>query len=683
MNLATQHQTDFRPGLGNALQACVASIFEQPLATVPNFIDDPNGYYEAIQQYTLSTHRSQFYKVQLTPNGLLPYTIPPGSRVIVRGTSPRGSFGHVVVGTVQPDGRTVEFNHDPHPDQTYLSLPLVWCGFFIHPKDHVVVVGGGACGLACVRKLRQERPHTCITLVEGRDRFGGRCCTVDMRDGAGSGDGDGTYDIGAAWVHGNSVESPLVQLAQDMKVELHDVVGFNPWLHPYALPRGTLALYHQGVRVDVKEGEKKEREEKEMAVHLDVQKGWDLYHQLLQRLSIVSSTHSTTTTTLKESIAIELNNMMKEEEEPPKEIALLVVQFGLRMMEYWHGGNRNELSAEEFEGVYTSSSSSSSSSGNKWPLMGDCSGAHCSVQGGMGNLMETFGAHVLNEQKTSFPIQVHMNSIVSSIVTHNHAEEGEEEECSKEEKTKPTTINTSIVTLQDGRKIPPAECIVCTVPLNVLKSKSIRFVPSLPSALHESMAKIKMCNYVKIIMTFQTMFWPKDALFLGALCSPENKSENKSENNSTNSRRKTPLLFDVVANIKHNPKLSHVLCCTIAGTDQPLGMEEESIVEIALTALKEMFFSAEAATPCPAGLALAKKPVVTSWMEDPLSQGAYSYATPSFTESDMVQLAVVDVTEGRCLVLAGEHSSCEYNGSVHGALLEGQRAAEDVLRVLG
>ena len=36
--LDRQHQTDFSPGRGNALQACAASLLERPLDEVPNFI---------------------------------------------------------------------------------------------------------------------------------------------------------------------------------------------------------------------------------------------------------------------------------------------------------------------------------------------------------------------------------------------------------------------------------------------------------------------------------------------------------------------------------------------------------------------------------------------------------------------------------------------------------------------
>ena len=44
-------QTDFTFGSGNALQACVATIFRQPLEHVLNFITAAGGYKTVISQW--------------------------------------------------------------------------------------------------------------------------------------------------------------------------------------------------------------------------------------------------------------------------------------------------------------------------------------------------------------------------------------------------------------------------------------------------------------------------------------------------------------------------------------------------------------------------------------------------------------------------------------------------------
>lgn len=179
-----------------------------------------------------------------------------------------------------------------------------------------------------------------------------------------------------------------------------------------------------------------------------------------------------------------------------------------------------------------------------------------------------------------------------------------------------------------------------------------------------------MCNYVKIIMTFKNIFWPRDALFLGSLSSD---------------RSKKTVIFDVVANVKENKALSNVICGTITGTDQII----DNALDIALNALKEMFFpnvKDEEKEPneskLPDGMELESTPVVTSWLNDSMSMGAYSYGNYMFQEEDMLQLSTPDVKNGRYIILAGEHTSMEYNGSVHAALHEGKRAAIDVLNVM-
>merc|ERR1712039_834903 len=118
-------QTDFSPGRGNALQACVASIFSLELESVPNFVTAPEGYENAIRTW-LEARARRFHKVQLE-DGRLPSNEACWSAQLcmLRGTSPRGDHGHVVVAKVSDNG-TLQIVHDPHPDGSGLKPPLVW-----------------------------------------------------------------------------------------------------------------------------------------------------------------------------------------------------------------------------------------------------------------------------------------------------------------------------------------------------------------------------------------------------------------------------------------------------------------------------------------------------------------------------------------------------------------------------
>ncbi len=132
------HQDNFTPSRGNALQACVASIFGQPLDRVPNFISLECGYFQGIVDYVQGVYDVEKKTFQTTNNdnssngsnnsngnsnsngNVVNDDDDVGKLCIVRGKSPRGDFAHVVVGRIRENG-TIEMLHDPHPDGTYLD----------------------------------------------------------------------------------------------------------------------------------------------------------------------------------------------------------------------------------------------------------------------------------------------------------------------------------------------------------------------------------------------------------------------------------------------------------------------------------------------------------------------------------------------------------------------------------
>ncbi|OQR90783.1 hypothetical protein THRCLA_22512 [Thraustotheca clavata] len=123
-------QTDFTAAKGNALQACVASLRQLQLEDVPNFIVDPEGYMTAISRW-LATQKLTFVKVNLDQDGTIPSdTSPfePQCYVILRGKSPRGDFGHVVVAQVDATGRQFHPVMDPHPSNDNIDGPGQWAG---------------------------------------------------------------------------------------------------------------------------------------------------------------------------------------------------------------------------------------------------------------------------------------------------------------------------------------------------------------------------------------------------------------------------------------------------------------------------------------------------------------------------------------------------------------------------
>ena len=160
------YQTDFTPERGNALQACFAAMFRLELQKVPNFVlhpgngskilrhgnqydplclkrsvfilSDPTDGYEVSIGAWLSTQSLNYRKITLS-GGILqesdvltkfgvPY-IKYGTIAILRGKSPRGEHGHVVIAKVDASGLGFDFVHDPHPDSTFIDGQPSWAMF--------------------------------------------------------------------------------------------------------------------------------------------------------------------------------------------------------------------------------------------------------------------------------------------------------------------------------------------------------------------------------------------------------------------------------------------------------------------------------------------------------------------------------------------------------------------------
>ena len=101
-------QTEFGEKDGNCLTACIASILEVSLDEVPPTPDD------------LAWLRMLAAKLKAA-HGVMPLlvdSLPPwwDGHVIGYGRSPRGTHNHAVV------MKNDEVVHDPHPDQTGLSV---------------------------------------------------------------------------------------------------------------------------------------------------------------------------------------------------------------------------------------------------------------------------------------------------------------------------------------------------------------------------------------------------------------------------------------------------------------------------------------------------------------------------------------------------------------------------------
>lgn len=80
-------------------------------------------------------------------------------------------------------------------------------------KPRIAIVGAGLAGLRCASVLLEHRDEFEVTLIEGRDRVGGRVHQAKL---PGSGH---VVDCGPNWIHGTE-DNPILDVAAEAKIPL-------------------------------------------------------------------------------------------------------------------------------------------------------------------------------------------------------------------------------------------------------------------------------------------------------------------------------------------------------------------------------------------------------------------------------------------------------------------------------
>jgi hypothetical protein len=101
---------------GDCFRCCVASLLELPIEDVPHFCDlpDPSVHWITRTQDWLYGRGLYYLQVNTIPHGWLLKKRP--LIVIAGGKSPRGNWGHCVVGELKR-WDSFKMTHDPHPSR--------------------------------------------------------------------------------------------------------------------------------------------------------------------------------------------------------------------------------------------------------------------------------------------------------------------------------------------------------------------------------------------------------------------------------------------------------------------------------------------------------------------------------------------------------------------------------------
>ena len=250
-----------------------------------------------------------------------------------------------------------------------------------------------------------------------------------------------------------------------------------------------------------------------------------------------------------------------------------------------------------------------------WDDTGEYRGADVILTGGLGGLAE----------KLADGLDIKLSHAVSAI-----------------------EYDRSKVRVHAGTVSLSADYAVVTLPLGVLKNRSVTFSPRLPQAKIASLRKLTMGSMNKLFLRFPKRFWPTDQDWLEYM--DEQSSQWRVWFNYFKYTKK-PILVGF-----------------------SIGAEQRSLEELTdreaaargMGVLRRMFGST---IPAPTAWR------VTRWASDPFSFGSYSHTPPGASRLDYDELA--QPVDGR-LFFAGEATHRAHFGSIHGAFLSGERAANQI-----
>lgn len=194
------------------------------------------------------------------------------------------------------------------------------------------------------------------------------------------------------------------------------------------------------------------------------------------------------------------------------------------------------------------------------------------------------------------------------------------------------------------------DAVLVSVPLGVLKRRSIRFEPSLPVAKQEAIDRLGFGGLMKIAMEFEYQFWIEPDMF-GAL------------RESVEKRGECYFFWNLV------PSTGQPILVAVVAEPCVAAMEnnkDEDIKNEALGVLRRCYPDA----PEPRAYSISR------WSKDEFAGGAYTYI-PVGSSGDDYDLIAAPV--GKKVFFAGEHTCRQYPTTCASAIISGLREAHKIL----
>jgi len=496
----------------------------------------------------------------------------------------------------------------------------------------VAIIGAGAAGLQCAHRLVHEHnwDPLDIVILEARERIGGRIYSSVFD----AGNQEVVVDFGAAWVHGTghrwndessvsaeeNTTNPMIDLLKKeakangrgsiYQNQLMRVCDGNPWMRP------NFILYQGGHLAVYMEGELLAKDDPSL------QLGLNLYCQRFQAACDYTNAHFKAGRGLDTfSLSLQQGLGRFDAKGSNRTVECLALFFGY-LVECWYGSTTEEIQLCEF-------SDEEVGRDDEYTEEGDFFGPHCVLEHGMKSVLEPLCDEVMMKQiqKGFVVTKVHLGAADSISVSS-----------------------------RDGRCIRAFSC-VSTMSVGCLQEATKDqdfFSPPLHQTKVDAINKINRGNYKKVLMRFETIFWPKETAFLG-LVVPD----------AVNSPLGCNLLMDNLWARRGLPILEAILIGNAAVWAKNRADKDVSVAVLA-------FMEAAMGSNIPDCLSSH----VSRWEEDPFSMGAYSSLGLGAADKHVREFREA-VWDGR-LCFSGEATASPFEGSVHGALQSGVAAADHI-----
>ena len=200
------------------------------------------------------------------------------------------------------------------------------------------------------------------------------------------------------------------------------------------------------------------------------------------------------------------------------------------------------------------------------------------------------------------------------------------------------------------------DAVLVTVPLGVLKRQAISFSPELPQWKKDAIDRMGFGKLDKVFLEFENVFWDNSVDYFGV------------DKDNTEATRGLCFMFWNLHRFCGKPILVALISGEAAHANEETPVE--TLRDAAVDTLRSVF--KDVAVPAPVAYH------VTKWGQEVDTCGSYSFTAVGASLNDYEMLAR---PVGRRIFFAGEHTCQEHPDTVGGAMLTGLREASRILEL--